>query len=275
MGTFYHGDCLFVMHHDILPESVDLIYLDPPFFTGKIQKGEWRPEAMEVSYEDSKKFWAEKADVMREKAPEWLQHVALKLPDFAAYLYYMMERLRACKHILKPTGSLYLHCDWRASHYLKMVCDEVFGYGKFLDEIVWCYEDIGGKAVNYFKRKHDVILLYRLSDNGYFKQQYKPLSDSTIKRFRKYFDGNGQITYQHLLETNPGVFRKLKGIPKDLNQVWLDSKKGQPLNDWWIGISAIRRGFEESTGYPTQKPERLLKIIIDASSEPGDLVLAG
>lgn len=273
MGTFYHGDCLFVLRHDIAPASVDLIYLDPPFFTGKVQKGTWLPEAMEVSYEDSKKFWAEKAEVMREKAPEWLRHIALKQPDFASYLYYMMERLRACQHVLKPKGSIYLHCDWRASHYLKMVMDEVFGYDKFLDEIAWCYEDIGGKATGYWKRKHDAILFYRLAEDGYFKQQYKPLSESTVKRYKKYFDENEQITYQHLLDTNPGVFRGLKGTPNDLNQVWLDAKKGQPLTDWWTGISAIRRGFDESTGYPTQKPERLLEIIIDASSKPGNLVL--
>lgn len=98
-NTFYHGDCLFVLTHDIDPSTIDLIYLDPPFFTGKIQKGKWRPEAMEVSYEDSKKFWAEKAEVMREKAPEWLRHLALKQPDFASYLYYMMERLQACHRV--------------------------------------------------------------------------------------------------------------------------------------------------------------------------------
>jgi DNA modification methylase len=88
MNTFYHGDCLFVLKHDITPESVDLIYLDPPFFTSKIQKGtkKWQPGAMEISFEDSKSFWADKADVMREKAPAWLRHIALKRPAFASYL---------------------------------------------------------------------------------------------------------------------------------------------------------------------------------------------
>jgi len=273
MNTFYHGDCLFVLGHDITPESVDLIYLDPPFFTGKIQKGKWLPEAMEVSYEDSKRFWSEKADVMREKAPSWLRYIATKHPDFASYLYYMMERLQACHKVLKNTGSIYLHCDWRASHYLKMTMDEIFGINNFVNEIVWCYEDIGGRAVDYFKRKHDTILLYQRSNKRYFHIQHKPLSESTVKRFQKYLDINGQITYRHLLETNPGVFRKLKGIPEDLDQVWLDMNKGQPLSDWWIDISAIRRGFRESTGYPTQKPEDLLERIIKASSKEGDIVL--
>ena len=106
-----------------------------------------------------------------------------------------------------------------------------------------------------------------------FNLQYKPLSPSTIKRYQKYFDSNGQITYQRLKDTNPGVFRKLKGIPSDLNLVWLDVEKGQPLSDWWSDISAIRVGFNESTGYPTQKPIALLERIIKASSNDSDLVL--
>jgi len=271
MNTFYHGDCLFVLKHDIDPESIDLIYLDPPFFTGKIQKGKWRPDAMEVSFEDSKQFWKEKG--IATHAPNWLKHIAVKQPDFASYLYYMTERLEGCHKALAKTGTLYLHCDWRASHYLKMALDELFGYNNFLNEIVWCYEDIGGRAANYFKRKHDVIFAYQKSNDRIFHIQYKPLSASTIKRYEKYFDANGQLTYQHLKDTNPGVFKKLKGIPDDLSLVWLDINKGQPLSDWWADISAIRAGFDESTGYPTQKPVALLERIIKASSNENDLVL--
>ena len=114
-NVFYHGDCLLVMQHDIQIESVDLIYLDPPFYTGVIQKGlqrnnkkvlykdRWKPGAMEVSYEDSKNFWKEKG--FYEKAPEWMKYIAIEQPAFASYLYYMMERLQECKKILKSTGS--------------------------------------------------------------------------------------------------------------------------------------------------------------------------
>lgn len=270
-NTFYHGDCLFVLTHDIPAESVDLIYLDPPFFTGKVQKGKWQPGAMEVSFEDSKRFWKDKG--ISEIAPEWMKHIAIKRPDFASYLYYMMGRLQACHKALKKTGSIYLHCDYRASHYLKMVMDEIFDADDFVDEIVWCYEDIGGRAVDYFKRKHDTILFYQKTNERFFCIQYKPLSESTIKRYQKYFDSRGQITYRRLLETNPGVFKKLKGVPDDLDQVWLDINKGQPFGDWWADISAIRRGFRESAGFPTQKPEALLERIIKASSKEGDLVL--
>ena len=272
-NTFYHGDCLFVLRHDIDPNTIDLIYLDPPFFTGKIQKGTWQPGAMEVSYEDSKQFWATKADEMRLHAPQWLKHIALQRPDFASYLYYMMVRLHECHKVLRDTGSIYLHCDYRASYYLKMIMDEIFGYGNFVNEIAWCYEDIGGRATNYFKRKHDTIFVYQKSDKRYFHLQYRALSASTIKRYAKYFDDNGQITYQHLKDTNPGVFKKLKGTPDDLSLVWIDKNKGQPLLDWWSDISAIRVGFDESTGYPTQKPEELLERIIIASSKDGEIVL--
>src|SRR4030042_1040331 len=140
-NTFYHGDCLFVLTHDVSAESIDPIYLDPPFFTGKIQtgkwKGEWHPEAMEVSFEDSKRFWKEKG--ISGLAPEWMKHIALKRPDFASYLYYMMERLQACHKVLNKRGSIYLHCDYRASHYLKMVMDEpeLFGDNNFRNEIIW------------------------------------------------------------------------------------------------------------------------------------------
>ncbi|MBF8267000.1 MAG: Mtase protein [Dehalococcoidia bacterium] len=211
---------------------------------------------------------------MREKAPEWLKHIALKQPDFASYLWYMMVRLQEMHRVLKPSGSIYFHCDWRASTYLKMVIDEVFGAQNFLNEIIWCYEDIGGRAVKYFKRKHDSIFFYRKSNKrSTFHAPTKPLSPSTIKRYGKYLDATGKITYRRLQETNPGVFRKLKGVPDDLDLVWIDVNKGQPLGDWWADISAIRVGFNESTGYPTQKPEALLERIIRSSSNDGDVVL--
>jgi DNA modification methylase len=247
MNTFYHGDCLFVMKHDIQPESVDLIYLDPPFFTGKIQKGKWRPEAMEVSYEDSKRFWSEKANVMREKAPQWLRHVAIKRPDFASYLYYMMERLEACHRVLAEKGSIYLHCDYRASHYLKMIMDELFGYENFRNEIMWCYAG-GGIPKRDFPRKHDTIFRYTKTNAYLFNTQYRPYSEGTVQRGRTKIKG--------------------KYAEKGLRV------EGTPVNDWWIDISPIHSPTDyEKAGYPTQKPEALLERIINASSNEGNIVL--
>jgi len=272
VSTFYHGDCLFVMRHDIPPDSIDLIYLDPPFFTGKVQKGKWQPGAMEIRFEDSKQFWSEKADVMREKAPMWLRHLAVKRPDFASYLYYMMVRLEACRRVLKPTGTIYLHCDHRASHYLKFVMDEIFGYNNFRNEIIWCYKS-PGRSTRYFKRKHDTLLFYSKTDNYYFSQQRIPLSESTLQVWGKYFDEKGQITYGNMRLNAPGMYKRLamRGTPRD-KDVFLDINAGSPALDWWDDLPFLNKGAER-VGYPTQKPEDLLERIINASSKEGDVVL--
>lgn len=247
MNTFYHGDCLFVMNHDIEPESVDLIYLDPPFFTGKIQKGKWRPEAMEVSYEDSKRFWSEKADMMREKAPFWLRHIALKRPDFASYLYYMMVRIEACRGVLNKTGSIYLHCDWRASHYLKMIMDEIFGFEYLKNEIIWCYR-LGGRPEQGWPKKHDTILYYTKSNKYTFN------ADAV------------RVPY----ESTGGYISSGRKVVK--GKEYFVNPLGKVPEDWWF-ISALNRQSKERMGYPTQKPEALLERIIKASSNEGDVVL--
>ena len=236
---------------DLIKKGIqaDLIYLDPPFFSNRHYEVIWGDEAEVRSFRDR---WEGGMNV---------------------YIGWMKERIVKMYDVLKETGSFYLHCDWHASHYLKVMLDDVFGYKYFRDEIIWCYEDIGGKATAYFKRKHDVLFFYVKSDESTFNIQYKKLSESTIERYKKYFDASGKLTYRHLKETNPGVFKKLKGIPEDLDGVWLDIHKGQPLSDWWVDISAIRKGFNEFLGYPTQKPEALLERVIKSSSNKGDIVL--
>ena len=241
------GDNLHVMRQ-IPSNSIDLIYIDPPFFSGRQYNVIWGDNNELRSFDD---IWEGGMD---------------------GYLIWLNARLYEMKRLLKPTGSIYIHCDWHASHYIKVEMDKLFGYDNFVNEISWCYEDVGGKATNYFKRKHDVILMYQISKNREFHLQRKGLSESTIKRYSKYFDRNGQITYRNLKDSNPGVFRKLKGIPDDLDRVWLDVREGAPLNDWWSDISTIKRGFDESIGYPTQKPETLIERIIRASSNAGDTV---
>jgi site-specific DNA-methyltransferase (adenine-specific) len=245
MNRFYHGDCLFVLKHDIEPESVDLIYLDPPFFTGKVQKGtmKWQPGAMEVSYEDSKRFWKEKG--ISTQAPHWLKYIAIKRPDFASYLYYMMERLQACHDVLKKTGSIYLHCDWKASHYLKMIMDEIFGVQNFQNEIIWGYKTQGASQKR-FSSKHDNIFFYSKSDKWTFNTQYE-------KSFMMHKYG-------------------FKG-----SDFKIDPETGRQYNmiiarDIWE-IPALQSATKEKIGYPTQKPEALLEKIIMASSNEGDLVL--
>ena len=258
-NIFYHGDCLFVLNHDVPAESVDLIYLDPPFFTGKIQtgkwKGEWHPEAMEVSFEDSKRFWKEKG--ISTYTPEWMKHIAIKRPDFASYLYYMMVRLQACHKVLKKTGSIYLHCDYRASHYLKMIMDDIFEEDNFRNEIIWHY-DIGGKPKYDFRRKHDTILRYSKGKKVIWNEtRLPPLNPERYNEVdeagRRYYVGYG------------GKWRK-----------YIDS--GTPADDVWTFVRepqfrTLNSQATERVGYPTQKPEALLERIIKASSNEGDLVL--
>jgi site-specific DNA-methyltransferase (adenine-specific) len=245
------GDNLEIMK-TLESESVDLIYLDPPFFSNKNYEIIWGDAGEIRSFEDR---WA-----------GGIEH----------YIAWLKERVHEMYRILKKTGSFFLHCDWHADAYIRVdILDKIFGANNFLSAIDWCYEDIGGKATNYFKRKKDTIFFYQKTKNKsrVFNQQQKELSESTIKRYGHYFDGNGQITYAKLKAVSPGAFAKLKGIPADLSEVWLDKNKGQPISDWWIDITAIRKGFTEAIGYPTQKPEALVERIIKCASNEGDIVL--
>ena len=257
-NVFYLGDCLDVMNYDIPAESIDLIYLDPPFFGTGVQKGEvnWSPGKMQISYDDSKKFWSRQE--IRDNAPLWLKGIAMKKPDshwkpLAKYLYYMMERLEACKRILKPTGSIYLHCDWRASHYLKMVMDEVFGYENFRNEIVWHYGLGGVVSSNKFSKKHDDILFYSKTSNYSFNMQY-------TKR-----DVGPGTKYCHKDE-------KGRWYMITYGKRFYPKGEGKKIDDVW-DIPTIAATAKERTGYPTQKPEKLLERIIKASSNEGDIVL--
>jgi len=261
INKIFWGDNLQVMSH-MLKEyrgKIDLIYIDPPFdskadYKKKIEiKGIGKAETDSTSFEE------------KQYGDIWTND---------EYLQFMYERLIIIRELLADSGTIYLHCDWHKAHHLRMLMDEVFGPNNFIDEIVWGYEDIGSRAVKYFKRKHDTILMYgkTSSEDRVFNILRKRLSESTIKRYQPYFDEDGKISYQKLKDTNPGVFAKLKGIPEDLTQPWLDINNGAPLSDWWTDISALKNGFAESTNYPTQKPEALLERIILASSNPGDLV---
>ncbi|MFC1938347.1 DNA methyltransferase [Chloroflexota bacterium] len=263
-NTFYHSDCLFILTHDIPAESIDLIYLDPPFFTGKIQtgkwKGEWHPEAMEVSFEDSKRFWAEKAVAMRQKAPEWMKHIAVKRPDFASYLYYMMERLQACKRVLKQTGSIYLHCDYRASRYLKMVMDEIFGYENFRNEIIWRRRTNTVKAISKkFSLNTDSIFFYSKSPKYKFNIQYTAYGEDYLSRF-KYQDEHGRYrwnvmaTYsqerlEKLMQEGKARFGPKSKYPEFKQYDW--ELKVRPIENIWNDIDMINAMSTATNGILT------------------------
>lgn len=251
--------------------QVDLVYIDPPFASGA-------DYAKQVYIRRNPKVAEAIAQAEQELDIDDLKSFEEKMYgdvwDKEKYLNWMYENLMAIKSVMSETASIYVHLDWHIGHYVKILLDEVFGEANFINEIVWGYKDIGAKAVPYFKRKHDTIFLYQkqATEERVFNIQRQQLSDSTIKRFGDYFNEDGIITYAWLKENNPGVFRKLKGHPDDLNQAWLDINNGQPLSDWWDDISPLKSHFEESEEYATQKPEALLERIIKTSSNENMLV---
>jgi len=268
MNRLIYGDNLLAMAallagSDDTPSmrgKVDLIYIDPPF--------------------DSKADYRTKINLPGgdiESRPTVLEQFAYSdtwVDGTASYLKMISSRLPLMKELLSPSGAIFVHIDWHIGHYVKIVMDDIFGKDNFVNDICWCYQDIGSRDVSYFKRKHDNILFYQKSEERtYFKPIRKGLSESTIKRFGSYFNADGRITYQWLKDNNPGVFRKLKGIPNDLNEAWLDKNRGQPLADWWVDISPLKTHFTESLGYPTQKPEALLENIISSSCPEDGLVM--
>lgn len=258
MNRIYWGDNLQVMSH-LLKEfrgKVDFAYIDPPF--------------------DSKADY--KLKIAFKGKPVSNDHTCYEEKQYSdiwtndEYLQFLFERLILLKELLSDNGAIMIHCDWHKSHHIRCIADEVFGANNFVNEIAWCYEDIGSRAVNYFKRKHDSIFYYQKGEGRTFNILRKKLAESTIKRFKPYFDAEGKITYRSLKESNPGVFRKLKGIPENLDDTWLDMNGGQPYPDWWTDISPLKSHFDEAVGYPTQKPEALLERIIVSCTNPGDLV---
>lgn len=199
-------------------ESIDLIYIDPPFFSNRNYEIIWGDEAEIRSFEDR---WEGGINV---------------------YIDWMKQRIIELHRVLKPTGSFYLHCDWHAGHYLKVMCDEVFD--NFQNEIIWWYET-GGLSKNRFSRKHDAIFFYSKSKEFTFNPEdiMEPRSDEVLRRI-----ATGSITATR----STGQYRH----PSD---VWK--------------IPAINAMAKERLGYPTQKPEALLEKIIRASSNKEDVVL--
>jgi DNA modification methylase len=236
----YCGDCLQKLK-DIPNESVDLIYIDPPF----------------SSKRNYVAFWQE-----QEK-----RHFEDRFENVRAYLDYIKPRVEELYRVLKPTGSFYYHCDWHASHYIKMLLDSdrLFGYSNFLNEIIWNY---GAKATQRgisFQRKHDTIFLYA-------KEQGKHLFNPPLQEYGVGSLAERLTRYKH--KDEGGVYRLTTRRDKNGNKyrakVYL--KEGVVMTDVWQ-IPIINPTSKERLGYPTQKPEALLEQIIKASSKEGDIVL--
>jgi len=222
--------------------------------------------------------------------------------DMMAYLAMMAPRLTELRRVLKPTGSIYLHCDPTASHYLKVLMDAVFGPEQFRNEIVWKRHSGHGDAKTRFGRVHDTILFYARSDKSGFSTPWVQLSDGEIKAKYPNVDPDGRRWYsQTATSPNPNrpnltyewsvhtrVWKYLRETMEQLDQdgrlhysasgfprvkQYADEREGHAPQDWWDDIASLSSSTAERLGYPTQKPLALLDRIIEASSNPGDLVL--
>lgn len=256
------GDNLTVMR-GMDSETVDLVYLDPPFNSNRNYKIVFRgcenlkADTRLPAFEDVWK-WDDATETLfeelvRERRGQKIAETLSGLLNVVgrdrlmAYLVNITPRLVEIHRLIKRTGSVYLHCDPTASHYLKIIMDAVFGREHFRNEIVWCYRG-GGVPRRNFARKHDVILKYSKSETYTFNPQYAEYSDAS----------------KALVESRGGT--SIDGKERDL-------KRGAHMPDWWTDINSLQTWSPERTGYPTQKPVKLLERIIQSSSNEGDLVL--
>ncbi|TAH49294.1 MAG: site-specific DNA-methyltransferase [Chloroflexota bacterium] len=337
MNTLFFGDNLDILRKHIATDSVDLIYLDPPFNSKrdynllfKTPKGH-ASAAQIIAFEDSW-HWGEQAErefqeilhltsahtvsadsVVRARhqtntdAAEMIQSLRrfLRENDMMAYLVMMCNRLLKLHRVLKPTGSLYLHCDPTASHYLKIVMDSIFEPQYFRNEIVWKRSYGHGDSKKSMGRSHDLILVYSKTDNYVLNRFYHAHDPEYLEEFFRHKDERGVYKLENLTSPHPrpNLTYEYKGYPppakgwrvnrkrmeeldaegrlhfpnkKDgriMKKVYLDELEGQPMTDVWTDISPLSAHDQERMGYPTQKPLALLERIISASSNAGDVVL--
>ena len=245
-------------------DCIDLIYLDPPFFSNRTYEVIWGDEAEVRSFED-----------------RWEGGIS-------HYVGWMRERALELHRVLKPSGSLYLHCDPTASHYLKMMLDSIFAPSHFRNEVVWKRTPFAGSSkarAQQFPRSHDTLLFYTKGESWTWNQPTKPYTDKYLARF-KWDDDDGRGLYRKtLLKTySEETFERLKaddrliapireGAKWSYKQYLSESSGTTQVDDVWVDINSINPVAKERLGYPTQKPEELLERVIAASSDPGNVVL--
>ena len=316
-NALYYGDNLvWLRHYNYFPDkSVDLIYLDPPFNSNadynvifNETSGE-ESEAQLQAFDDTWKWDSEASAIaqyeLASRSPElsdfisWLgRKRGRTYQSMAAYLGMMTIRLIELHRVLKTTGSIYLHCDSTASHYLKMVMDSIFGADNFRNEIVWKRFNFHADAKR-FGRVSDRILFYSKSANYKFNRLKADFSEAYIEDKFSHYDPDGRRF--RLSDLNPpsgrgpvyeyhGVTKAWRYTRQKMLQLeaegriytgskipqlkrYLDELKGQAVHDVWPDIPPINSQAKERLGYPTQKPEALLERIIGASSDEGDVVL--
>jgi site-specific DNA-methyltransferase (adenine-specific) len=320
VNQLFYGDNLDVLRRYIKDDSVDLVYLDPPFKSNQdynvlfAEKDGTAAAAQFRAFEDTWE-WNQDSAALYEQLVEGGGRVSdvmqafrrfLGTNDMLAYLTMMAPRLVELCRVLKSTGSIYLHCDPTASHYLKILLDAVFGPENFRNEIVWKRTSAHNDARRRFGIQNDSLLLFSKADGATFNRAYGAYSDSYIKSHYSMIDKDGRryttrdlrspgprpnLTYDYKgYKPHPNgwsvsfeVMQDLdaKGLlyfPKDKSgrlriKRYLDEMPGTPFGNVWDDISPINSQAQERLGYPTQKPEALLERLIKASSNEGDTIL--
>ena len=320
-NTLYYGDNLTILRQYFAAASVDLIYLDPPFNSNrsynvlfKDESGQEAPAQMRA-FEDTWRWnrmaeqtWLE----LTTQAPARVVDVVDALRRFIgpsqmlAYLVMMAARLVELHRVLKPTGSLYLHCDPTASHYLKLILDAVFGVEHFRNEIIWKRTTAHSDSKTRFSHVTDTLLFYAKSEQALWHPEYKAHAERYLESHYRHQDEQGRLyrldnisrsqsmgsrpnlVYPYQNFTPPFGWRvkreKLEEIDRAGRLYWskhgtpylvryLDEQKGEILDNLWDDIPPLNSQAQERLGYPTQKPVALLERIIAASSQEGDLVL--
>lgn len=305
-NRLYFGDCLEVMRENIPEESVDLIYLDPPFNSKRLYNA-FIGGAQWVAFDDTWR-WHEAIEDFDQVAgrPRYkgiMEGLRMMLGE-DSQLAYMANRLVECHRVLKPTGSIYLHCDLTMSHYLKTFMDAIFGHTNFQNEIVWRRTTIHRDAQR-LGRVHDIIFFYSKGpnitwntifaqhDSAYVESHYTH-KDADGRRYRldnatAAGQGPARSFFDQMLEPPPGTHWRwsqeniarltedgrivLTRRGKPAYKRYLDEMRGTPVSDDWADIPPINSQAKERLGYSTLKPIALLQRIIEQSSNPGDVIL--
>ena len=308
--TIWTGDNLDILR-GLNSESVDLIYLDPPFNSNRNYAAPVGSRAAGAAFKDT---WT-----LSDLDTAWMGLIADEQPamykvietarlthgkGMQSYLCMMAVRLLEMRRVLRASGSIYLHCDPTAGHYLKMLLDSIFGAGNFRSEITWRRTSAKGLAFKGYPNNADILLYYTKTDAFTWDRPFRPHDQDYVDKFYRYVEAETgrryrldnlsnpnrdrpNLTYEFLGVTrvwrwtkermqaayeNGLVIQKRPGSVPALKR-YLDEMKGTPVDTIWSDISPIQAKSKEGTGYPTQKPLALLERIISASSNPGDVVL--
>ena len=325
MNRLYCGDNLEVLREHVRDASVDLVYLDPPFnsrrsykvlYRGAVGDGDGTAPVSQITAFDDTWHWGSDAEetlgAIESTCDAHLVEMIRAIVSFAgrndltAYLVMMTLRLVELRRVLKPTGSIYLHCDPTSSHYLKVVMDTLFGKEQFVNEVVWQRTNAHNDARRKYPSVSDSLLVYGRTQDYVFHTQYAPYSQENIEQNYRFVGPDGRrFRVRDLRSPNPrpnltydykgykphrngwSISREkmeaydaqgLLHFPKTKSgrirlRRFLDEMPGVPVSNVWTDIKRLHGQANERLGYPTQKPLALLDRIMRASSSEGDLVL--